>query len=88
MKDRVTIDRSGRVVIPKAVRDQLRLSPGDSLKLRSSEDHLMLSPVRNRSAIVKKEGIWVYRSPEPLKEASILDVIDSIRDERIRELQG
>ena len=30
---RVTLDKAGRIVLPKLVRDELRLSPGDTLDL-------------------------------------------------------
>jgi AbrB family looped-hinge helix DNA binding protein len=33
MNTTVTIDKAGRVVIPKEIRDELRLEPGDSLAL-------------------------------------------------------
>jgi AbrB family looped-hinge helix DNA binding protein len=37
MTSRLTVDKAGRVVLPKPVRDELQLSPGDSLELESSE---------------------------------------------------
>ena len=33
MNSKVTLDQAGRVVIPKTLRDELRLSPGDTLDL-------------------------------------------------------
>jgi AbrB family looped-hinge helix DNA binding protein len=38
---RVTIDRSGRIVIPKQIRDELRLQPGDELELTVIEGEVI-----------------------------------------------
>src|ERR1700731_3564605 len=56
----VTLDKAGRVVIPKTLRDELRLIPGDTLALESDGDLLMLRPVRSSSPLRKKRGIWVF----------------------------
>ena len=56
----VTIDKAGRVVIPKTLRDELRLEPGDSLTLESDGDHVLLRPVRSASALRKEHGIWEF----------------------------
>ncbi|HWQ70619.1 MAG TPA: AbrB/MazE/SpoVT family DNA-binding domain-containing protein [Patescibacteria group bacterium] len=34
MKATVTIDKAGRVVLPKTLRDELHLAPGDTLNLK------------------------------------------------------
>lgn len=41
---RTTIDRAGRVVIPKALRDQLGLTPGE-VEVRSDGAGLRIEPV-------------------------------------------
>jgi len=38
----VSIDRAGRIVVPKQLRDQLGLSPGTSLEVEAVDDHLEL----------------------------------------------
>jgi AbrB family looped-hinge helix DNA binding protein len=40
---RVSIDRAGRVVIPKPMRDELGLSPGTPLEIEVVDGHLELS---------------------------------------------
>jgi AbrB family looped-hinge helix DNA binding protein len=42
----VTIDKAGRIVQPKPIREELRLSPGDALEMDSSEKRVILRPVR------------------------------------------
>ena len=42
----VTLDKAGRVVIPKTLRDELHLEGGDTLELESEGDRMTLRPVR------------------------------------------
>ncbi len=68
----LTIDKAGRVVIPKPLRDALHLNPGDSLKLDTSGDKITLSPVHEKAHMQKENGIWVFRNRQPpLKDFSI-----------------
>ena len=64
----VTIDKAGRIVLPKPVRDELQLSPGDSLEVDSSEERVILRPVRGSARIYKKQGVWVMHGGAPLSE--------------------
>lgn len=84
----VSIDKAGRIVIPKPVRDELRLEPGDSLELSTSGDQITLRPVREVIPIQKENGFWVYRSGQPVNNISIRDLIEEDRDERMRRILG
>ena len=78
----LTVDKAGRVVLPKPVRDELQLSAGDSLNLESSGDRIVLRPVRERADMREKEGIWVFRTGQPVSTASVNEAIRQLRDER------
>ena len=39
---KITIDKAGRVVVPKAVREQYNLSPGMELQLEAAEGGILL----------------------------------------------
>lgn len=80
----LTVDKAGRVVLPKPVRDELRLSAGDSLDLESSGDQIVLRPVRGTAGMRQKKGIWVFRTGQPISAASINETIDQLREERMR----
>ncbi len=82
MTNRLTVDRAGRVVLPKPVRDELQLSPGDSLELESSEQEIVLRPVRGNGPLHKKCGVWVFRTGEPLSADTVNRAINNVRRER------
>jgi AbrB family looped-hinge helix DNA binding protein len=84
----LTIDKAGRVVLPKPVRDALEISPGDSLELESSEDRIVLRPARSAGRMYKKHGAWVFDSGEPLSADVANQTIRRVRDERHRRNLG
>lgn len=86
MTTKLTLDRAGRVLIPKTLRKELHLGPGDALQLKSEGEEITLRPVRPKALLKKEHGVWVYQG-EPT-HASIPDVIDQEREKRSRELMG
>ena len=82
MITKLTIDKAGRIVLPKPVRDQLRLLPGDALLLDSSREKITLRPVRKNAPLRKKRGVWVYSAGEPLPAFVVQDTEEQIRRER------
>jgi AbrB family looped-hinge helix DNA binding protein len=83
MAGSLTIDKAGRVVIPKRLRDQLKLAPGDSVDIEAAGDQITLRPVHSAPPLRKKRGIWIYDG-RPV-DASIPDLIERERMRRIRE---
>ncbi|MCL5745177.1 MAG: AbrB/MazE/SpoVT family DNA-binding domain-containing protein [Acidobacteria bacterium] len=84
MSTTIPIDKAGRLVLPKSVRDALRIGPGDVLEVETEEDRIILSPVRVHPGLQKEQGVWVFRSGTQVS-ASIPDLIDQQRDQRTRE---
>jgi len=84
----MTLDRAGRLVLPKPVRDELQLAAGDSLELDSSEGQIVLRPVRGTASLRKKRGIWVMSTGKPLSAEVVNRTIQNIRDERERAIAG
>ena len=54
----VVIDRAGRVVIPKDVRDRLALSADVELELSVEGDSIRLIPVRHRTRRIVEVDGW------------------------------
>lgn len=85
MKNQTVIDGAGRIIIPKPIRDKLRLGAGDALRVESVGDHLILKPVRATAPLRKESGVWVYRTGIPFS-TSTSDLIDEAREERGTDL--
>ena len=75
------------MVLPRPVREAMRLSPGDTLEIESDGDRIIISPVRVRAGLQKERGIWVYRSGMP-ESTPISDLIDQERERRTHDLAG
>ena len=88
MNTKVTLDKAGRVVIPKRLRDALRLTPGDSLTLESDGNEVTLRPVRSGAALRKERGIWVFRGGAKLTAAETDRALQDSRLDRDLELGG
>jgi AbrB family looped-hinge helix DNA binding protein len=81
---KLTLDKAGRVVLPKPVREQMHLAPGDTLQLETEGERITLRPLRPQATLKKERGIWVYQGEAT--ETSIPELIDRERDKRLREL--
>jgi AbrB family looped-hinge helix DNA binding protein len=88
MKTILTIDGAGRAVLPKPVRDELQIEPGDSLEVESFEDQIILRPVRGSVPLRKKQGVWVFHGEEPLSAAAVDKTLRKVRAERDNQILG
>jgi AbrB family looped-hinge helix DNA binding protein len=82
MLGRIIVDKAGRLVLPKPVRDELQLAPGDALELESSEEQIVLRPVRGTMPLRRKRGVWVFRTGESLSAETVERTIKDLRRER------
>ena len=70
----ITIDRVGRLVIPKEIRDEAGIEPGMALEVRCREGRIEIEPKRRPIRIVKKGRLQVAESVEtgaPLTRAVV-----------------
>jgi len=88
MKSQLILDKAGRIVIPKPLREALNLEPGDALELDRAGDEITLRPVRGSGPLTKEQGVWVFRTGQPLTAAVTDEVLERIREERDRANRG
>jgi AbrB family looped-hinge helix DNA binding protein len=79
---RLKVDKSGRIVFPKRLRDQLGIRAEAELEITAQLDGIFVRVVQEEPALVKVGGLWVHRgSASP--DADWERVIEDVRDERI-----
>lgn len=85
----IVMDASGRLVLPKALRDQLQLKAGAKLRAEVVGGRIELTPEDDDCELVEKNGLWVIRSKNP--DATKFDAaaeLKTSRQARIRKLAG
>jgi AbrB family looped-hinge helix DNA binding protein len=79
---RLIIDKAGRVVIPRPLREELHLEPGDALELESVGEQISLRPVRGTGPLTKEHGVWVFYTGQSLPASATDEILQRIREER------
>ena len=64
MNNLVPIDKAGRVILPKHIRDELAINPGDRLIISIHGNEVTLRPTREASGFVKRGRALVFSSGE------------------------
>jgi AbrB family looped-hinge helix DNA binding protein len=82
------LDKAGRIVLPKILRDKLRLAPGDVLDITVQGEELTLRPRRVNPPLQRERGIWVFRTGEPLSAAEMRETQRILRERRDRRNTG
>jgi AbrB family looped-hinge helix DNA binding protein len=82
MKASLRIDQGGRIVLPKAVRDELGLHVGDTLDFVLRGDEVTLRPRRSSTPLLKERGVWVFRTGTPLTTEEANQALKNTRAQR------
>ena len=82
MNTHLIIDKAGRVVIPRPLRKELHLEPGDTLEMESAGERITLRPVRGTGPLTKEHGAWVFHTGQALPASATDEMLQQIREER------
>ena len=82
---KLKIDGSGRIVVPKPLRERLGLKPGTELEAVDQAGGLLLRTIEQRPAMVKSDGLWVHRGVAEAG-ANRDRALEAVRADRIESL--
>jgi AbrB family looped-hinge helix DNA binding protein len=79
------IDKAGRIVVPKPLRERLGFKPDTGLEAIERPEGVLLKQVEQRASMVKVEGLWVHQgSAEP--GANWDRILEDVREGRIESV--
>jgi AbrB family looped-hinge helix DNA binding protein len=78
-----TLDKFGRIVIPKRVRDDLGLKPGAVLQIEQADQRILVELVNEGPRVVVKNGVLVFSGTAT---GDIVGAIQVNRQERLSEV--
>ncbi len=84
---KLKIDKAGRVILPKPMRDRFGLRAGSDLEIRETSEGIVLKLADQKPSLIKKGGFWVHTGEIP-PGYDILKAIDEDREERMRKAWG
>lgn len=79
----VKIDKAGRIVVPKVLRDRLGLKPDMALEVHEQADGMVLRVPTSHPTMVNIDGLWVHQGTAPAN-ADWERVLEDVREERLR----
>ena len=77
-----TLDKFGRIVIPKRVRDDLGLKPGTILQIEQADQRILMEPINEGPHVVVKDGVLVFSGTAT---GDLVGAIKIHRHERLSE---
>ena len=89
----VEIDKAGRIVVPKKLRDALHLTPGTQFKVERDGESLVFKPQTARARLIIENGMpLIFAADDPnapiLNNDLVNELIEQGRLERERRILG
>jgi AbrB family looped-hinge helix DNA binding protein len=84
---KTTIDKAGRLVVPKRLRDQFHLLPGTEIEITADRDGIRVRPRDSEPSLILEHGFLVHHGPE-VAEIDVVSFIAAEREVRFRDIVG
>jgi AbrB family looped-hinge helix DNA binding protein len=84
----VTIDKAGRIVVPKPIRDRLGLQPDTTLRVVESADGILLRPSSWQNELQRDRDGWLVFTGGPSTDIDWNHLVEDLREERMRKIGG
>lgn len=82
---KTTIDRFGRVIVPKTIRDRLGWKPGSQIEIEERGDETVLKTVGPETPLKLEDGVLVFTGAAT---ADLLEAIRIHREERFLKVSS
>ena len=79
-----TIDRFGRIVLPKKLRDNFNIEPGSQFHIEESGQDIILKPIHGEPNLRLKEGVLVFSG---VALGDLNKALAKHREERLKSLE-
>lgn len=76
---KTSIDSVGRIVVPKALRDALGLTPGSTVDISRYGAGLQLIPTGRTARLIEESGVLVATGDTEIDDDDVFALIDSGR---------
>ena len=83
----VNIDKAGRVILPKPLRDRVGLHGGSSLEMEETAEGVFLKPAGAEPSLIRKGRFLVHTGELP-RGYDLTRALGDERDERARRIWG
>jgi AbrB family looped-hinge helix DNA binding protein len=80
------IDKFGRVVLPKKLREHLGVGLSLKVEVQETPDGILLKPVRVASGLMMKDGILIHRGLGTESHIDWNRLVEEDREDRIRHI--
>jgi AbrB family looped-hinge helix DNA binding protein len=80
---KTTIDRFGRIVVPKEMRKRFGLMSGSQVEIDDSNEEIVVRHVSDRSPLQVEDGLLVFEGEATADLASWVSKVRENRDKRI-----
>jgi AbrB family looped-hinge helix DNA binding protein len=79
---KIAIDTAGRIVVPKALRDELGLTPGTELEIAATDGRIEITPLPTTMRLHRRRGVPVAVPEAPLPPLTanlVRDTLEGVR---------
>ena len=80
---KTTLDRFGRLVIPKEIRDKLGLKPGAEIDIGDNGNEVIVKPLGDETPLEMEDGVLVYSG---VATADLADAVRKHREDRLSKV--
>jgi AbrB family looped-hinge helix DNA binding protein len=82
------IDKAGRIVLPKEIRDELEINPGDVLSISTRGGEVTLRPRREKRGLIRKGRALVFSSGDDsiIEQDTVNTILGELRNGGLKEI--